>query len=280
MSVATPPIAVPVAHRTARTRVHELLESARPHDHASRAVDVVILALITANVVALILETVAAVGVPFARFFHAFEALSIGVFTVEYALRLWSSAEDPRYRQGLVGRLRYARSPLAVVDLLAVLPFYLALLPVDLRFLRVMRVLRVFRLAKLVRYAEALQALGRVLRAKKEELLVSVYLLTLLLILASCAVYYAEHAAQPDAFSSIPAAMWWGIATLTTVGYGDMYPITAIGRLCASLIAVLGIGMVALPAGILGSGFVSELGSRRRASARSCPHCGEALHPE
>jgi voltage-gated potassium channel len=280
MSTATPPIAVAVPRRTVRLRVHELLEAARPHDHASRIVDVMIVALITANVIALILETVSSVGVPFARFFHVFEALSIAAFTAEYALRLWSSAEDPRYRHGVAGRLRYARSPLAVIDLLAVLPFYLALLPVDLRFLRVMRVLRVFRLAKMVRYAEALQALGRVLSAKKEELLVSVYLLTLLLILASCAVYYAEHAAQPDAFSSIPAAMWWGIATLTTVGYGDMYPVTALGRLCASLIAVLGIGMVALPAGILGSGFVSELGSRRRTDARSCPHCGEALEPE
>jgi voltage-gated potassium channel len=111
---------------------------------------------------------------------------------------------------------------------------------------------------------------------KREELLVTLFVLLLLLLFASSLIYFAEHDAQPDIFSSIPAAMWWAVATLTTVGYGDVYPVTTVGKLVASVIAVLGIGMFALPTGILGAGFVEELQSRKR-RPRTCPHCGKSL---
>jgi len=176
------------------------------------------------------------------------------------------------------GRFRFALSAMPMIDLLAVLPFYLPFLGLDLRFMRAVRLFRLFRVAKLARYSEALRTFCRVLGAKKEELGVTLFTLFLLLLLASCLAYYAERDAQPEAFSSIPAAMWWGVCTLTTVGYGDVCPVTALGKGIAAVIAVLGIGMFALPAGILGSGFVEEIQKRKKCLQR-CPHCGWEIEP-
>ena len=132
------------------------------------------------------------------------------------------------------------------------------------------------RFLRLSRYFSGLRTLGRVLQAKRYELFTVLMVLSALLVLASCLMYFAEKDAQPEGFSSIPAAMWWTIVTLTTVGYGDVFPVTPVGRLLAGGIAVMGIGIFALPAGILGSGFLMEV-ERARAGPRICPHCGEEL---
>lgn len=266
-----------------RRRTHELLEAADPGDRASAAVDAVIISLIVLNTVALVLETVEPIWARYAGFFVAFEIASVLIFTVEYVLRVWSAVSSPRFAGSVRGRLRFMRTPMAVIDLLAILPFYLPLTGLDLRFLRAFRLFRLFRLAKLGRYSAALQTFGRVIRTKKEELVVTLSVLVLLLLVASSLIYFVETEAQPEAFSSIPATMWWGIATLTTVGYGDIYPITALGRTLAAVIAVLGIGMVALPTGILGSAFVEELqrdegeDEDTPTEATTCPHCGKEI---
>lgn len=239
----------------AKRRTHEILEVASPGDRASRVFDIFILSLIGLNVIALVAETVEPVRERAAFLFDAFEIASVAIFTVEYALRLWSCTASPRYATAVVGRLRFAATPLALIDLMAILPF----LGVDLRFIRSVRLFRLFRVAKLGRYSTAIRTVGRVLVAKKEELAITLLVLFLLLLLASCLMYFAEHGAQPEAFSSIPAAMWWGVATLTTVGYRDMYPVTSLGKAIAAAIAILGIGMFALPTGILGAGFVEEI---------------------
>ena len=165
-------------------------------------------------------------------------------------------------------------TPLAVVDLLAIAP---ALLPMitglDLRSIRALRLVRIFRVLKLGRYSRAVNSLGRALHEKLPEITVAGFALLVVLVLASTVLYYAEVEAQPEAFSSIPAAAWWGVATLTTVGYGDIAPITPMGKLCASIFAILGIGLFALPAGFLGSAFVSQL----QEGPSVCPHCGESL---
>jgi voltage-gated potassium channel len=162
---------------------------------------------------------------------------------------------------------------MALIDLVAILPFYLPFARMDLRSMRVVRVMRIFRLAKLGRYSESLQTLQRVFKAKKEQLADTVFILLVLLVMASSLMYFAENHVQPDKFSSIPAAMWWAVSTLTTVGYGDVYPFTTAGKIIASVIAVLGIGMFALPTGILGAGFVEEREQRKR--HLRCPHCGK-----
>jgi voltage-gated potassium channel len=134
--------------------------------------------------------------------------------------------------------------------------------------------MRIVRVAKLGRYSESLQTLGRVFAAKKEQLVSTLFILLMLLVVSSCLMYYVEQAAQPDRFSSIPAAMWWSVTTLTTVGYGDVCPVTITGKLVASVIAILGIGMFALPTAILGSGFLEEIAPKKPAK---CPHCGKEI---
>ena len=263
--------------RSLRHRIHELLEPAGTGDRASRAVDIFIVTLIALNVVALVLETVEPVRRAFPALFPWFERWSVAVFSVEYVLRLWSATADPRYASPIRGRLRFARSPLAVIDLLAILPAYLPFVGIDLRVIRAARLFRIFRLAKLARYSRALQMFGRVIAAKKEELVTTFMLLLLLLLVAASMLYFAEHRAQPDVFPSIPAAMWWGVVTITTVGYGDVYPVTVAGRAIAAVVAILGLGMFALPTGLLGAGFVEEMDRRKHTSSRRCPHCGEAV---
>ncbi len=271
--------------RTKR-RVHEILEVAAPGDWASRLFDLLLMALIILNVVAVILETVEELFSHYDPLFRAFDLFSVAVFSVEYLLRVWSCTADERYAAAPIrGRLRYMRTPLAVIDLVAILPFYLPLLFVDLRFVRAIRLFRLFRLFKMARYSESMRTLGRVLTLKKEELLVSLFTLLILLVFSSSMIYHVEKEAQPEVFSSIPAAMWWGVVTLTTVGYGDVYPVTPAGKFIGALVILVGIGMFALPAGILASGFVEEVHNRREEEevvrevevAVVCPHCGRRI---
>ena len=257
-----------------RLRVHQLLELARPGDHASRAVDVFIIGLIALNVVAMVMSTVQAIHQRFLGVFTAFESFSMAAFSVEYVLRVWSITAHPRYASPVRGRLRYMVSPMALIDLLAILPAVLPFLGVDLRVVRAARLFRLFRIGKLVRYSRALQLFGRVIVAKKDELLTTMMLLFLLLLVSASLLYYAENGAQPDKFASIPGSLWWAVATITTVGYGDVYPVTVLGRFFAALVAILGLGMFALPTGLLGAGFVEELSRRHQAQTLLCPHCG------
>lgn len=263
-----------------RTRVHRLLEPDVAGDAWSRGVDFAIICLIGLNVAAMVIETVEPVRATAPELFRSFEIFSVLVFTIEYVLRLWSAPSDPRYTAHRHPRARWALTPLALADLLSVLPFYLPFLGADLRVFRAARLFRILRFAKLARYSLALQTFGRVVAAKKEELITTFVLLLVLLLLASSLLYFAENSAQPDAFSSIPKAMWWGIATLTTVGYGDVVPITGVGRVLASMIAIMGIGMFALPTGILGAAFVDEIQSRKVKNTVTCPHCGETFLPD
>jgi voltage-gated potassium channel len=229
-----------------RRRVYEILERGGPGDLASQIFDYFILSLIALNILALILETVEPLRGAHGKAFARFELASIVVFTVEYLSRVWSCTSDPVYRRPLRGRLRFAATPLAAIDLAAILPFYLPMLiPLDLRFIRALRLFRLFRLLKVGRYSQSVPLVGGVVRSKKEELGVALFTVAVLLIIVSSVMYYVENEAQPEAFGSIPAAMWWGVATLTTVGYGDVYPVTASGKACAALVALLGVATFA-----------------------------------
>ena len=251
-------------------RVHVLLEVGEEGDRISRAPDFFIIGLIIVNTVAEILETVKPIYELSPAFFITLEVVSMVIFTVEYLLRMWACTADSRYSHPVYGRLRFAFTPLLLIDLLALLPFYLPFLGLgDLRFLRTLRLLA--WAARLGRYFEGIRTLGKVLQSQAYELLTVVLVLAVMLVLASAVMYYAENAAQPDAFGSIPEAMWWSVITLTTVGYGDVSPVTPLGKVMAGVIAVMGIGMFALPAGILGSGFLAEIQRRNRAGQRLSP---------
>ncbi len=219
-----------------------------------------LMALIVANVIMVILESIQWIYLPNELFFNTFEMISLAIFTVEYILRLWTCTEKPQYQMAIQGRVNYAKTPMAIIDLLAIIPFYLPfLIPIDLRFLRILRLFRLIRLFKLGRYSYALNLLKRSFTKEKEILIISFFILIILLIMASSLMYYVEYEAQPDTFSSIPTTMWWAIATLTTVGYGDIYPITPLGKFIGAFIAILGIGMFAIPTGVLATAFIEEI---------------------
>ena len=259
-----------------KNRVFYILDVSRPGDTLSRAFDIFIISLIGLNVMALMAETVEGIHESAPTFFRWFEVVSVLIFTIEYILRVWTCTEAPQYRSRVRGRIRFILTPLALIDFLAILPFYLPFIGFDLRSIRAVRLFRFFRVMRIARYSNALRILGRVFKAKKAELVTASFFLMILLIIASTFMYFVENASQPEVFSSIPAAMWWAATTITTVGYGDIYPITAGGKVIAAIISILGIGMFALPTGILGAGFVEEMQSRKD-MVRKCPHCGENI---
>jgi voltage-gated potassium channel len=257
----------------ARQTVHRWLDPEGRETSFEVATNAFLIALIVANVAAVILESVHAVYVRWRLAFDAFEWFSVAVFTVEYLLRVWSVTADPRYAHPLAGRLRFLLTPGALVDLAAILPAYLPG-ALDLRFARIVRLVR---LLKIGRYSEPLRLFARVFRSRRDELVLIAALLLVLLVLSSSSMYVLESHAQPEAFSSIPAAMWWAMSTLTTVGYGDVIPVTPLGKAMGSFIAVLGIGIFALPAGILAAAFAEELRRQKVPAATACPHCGKSI---
>lgn len=259
-----------------RKRVWEIVEIAKPGDVVSKYFDIFILALIFLNVLAVILESVESLERRFHLAFEIFEFFSVAVFSLEYIARVWSCVVLPKYANPITGRIQFILHPLSIIDLASVLPFYLSFLAVDLRVIRMLRLLRIFRVAKLTRYSSVIRLFGRVFKDKKEELALTFMLMLGLIILVSSLMYFAEHEAQPDKFPDIPSAMWWSVVTLTTVGYGDIYPVTTLGKVLAGLSAILGVGMFALPTGILGASFVEEI-QKEKAPRKCCPHCGGEL---
>ncbi|TPV93622.1 MAG: ion transporter [Myxococcales bacterium FL481] len=255
-----------------RTRVHELVSLEHNADRASRTFNYVLVGLIVSNVGAALLESVPDLYARYARELQAFNSVSILLFTLEYGVRVWSVSST------IQGRVRHALRPMSIVDLLAILPWYLPPLGIDLRVLRSFRLLRVIRLLDLGGSAGAHRMMRQMLRSSRYELLMTLHLATVLVLVASTAIYYIERDAQPDVFGSIPASMWWAVVTLTTVGYGDVYPVTPLGRVLGGVIATLGIGVFALPTAILGGAFRDALRTRREAveSTKPCPHCGRS----
>lgn len=248
---------------TLRRRWYELLETSREEDTVSRIVDIFLVLLICLNIMAVILESVDSYKAEFYDYFNYFERFSVAVFTIEYFLRLWSIVEKHSLNQNINNtshfkqRIRYIFSPMAIVDLLSILPFYLIyFFQIDLRFLRVLRILRIF---KLTRYSESMTTLLTVLRRESDTLSAAFFVLLVIMTLAASGVYLVENKVQPEVFKSIPDAMWWAVVTLTTVGYGDVTPITPLGKLLAATIMIAGVGLVALPAGILASSFSENL---------------------
>jgi voltage-gated potassium channel len=255
--------------------VYDILVETDDDELIDRIVAVILMILILVSVVTVILETVPEYNAAYGSLFRSIEVVSVAIFTVEYLLRLWVAPLDPNYA-GRFGRLRYALSLMAIIDLVAILPTFLPMFfPMDLLFLRFLRTFRLFRLFKMSRYVESFNKLDDVVLAKKEELLVSTAMIAILLLFSSILMYLVENQVQPDKFPSIPAAFWWGIVTLTSVGYGDTFPITPLGKLLGGVTAFLGVAMFALPTGIFAAGFAEELAKRRRHDGECCcPNCG------
>ncbi|MBF0611917.1 MAG: potassium channel family protein [Magnetococcales bacterium] len=226
-----------------------------------------LLLAVAVAVVSQILETEQALYREHATFFTWLEFGVGALFTLDYLTRIWVAAEMPQY-QGWWGRLRYALTPVALCDLLASLPFLLYFIFEwvginDLAVLRLFQAFKLIRAANLGRFSEAARALQHAIRIRGFELLLSLILAILMALLTATCLYWVEGDVQPKAFGSIPRALWWSIETLTTVGYGDVIPVTPLGRLLAGIFAFLGIGIIALPTGILASAFSDALHAKR-----------------
>jgi len=241
---------------------------AQQHKALSKAFDWMLICLVLINVAAMMLETVPEVAKVWSYELYLIEVVSVVLFTIEYAVRVYSSAAAPVHSNTELNnvsawakRWHYIKSPMAIVDLMAILPFYLSVFFVfDLRILRVFRVLRILKIG---RYSRSMQTLITVIRNESHSLLAAVSVLLVFTVIAATCIYYIEHNAQPNVFSSIPASLWWALVTLTTVGYGDAVPVTALGKVFGGLITVMGICFYALPAGILSSSFTAQMQLKR-----------------
>ena len=240
-----------------------LQPSAWPHEGLS-PLNRFITFLICIGVFLAILESEPTIAEGNEWFFRGTELLFAVIFTFEYVSRIWIVAENPAYAPGWRGRLRYALSFYALIDLLALLPLFVSFLGNQSFVLRLVRLVRILRLARLGRFSSALGAIGEAVNGRRYELLTSLCIAFLLLLVSSTVLYILEGEAQPENFGSIPRTMWWSIATLTTVGYGDVYPLTPLGKIFAGVTAITGIGLIALPTSILASAFGDVLERQRK----------------
>lgn len=248
---------------------HEMEPKARDHPGVS-PINAFIVGLVLLSLVALAIETEPSISDTWRRGLFLFNIVIIAIFAFEYLVRLWIAGEDPRYR-GVTGRIRYVFTPYAIADLIAFLPEMLFLIHAQgnsEQTLMMLRVLRLFRLVKIARCVPAFDILGAAMRRAGSQLLTTLAVALALVYISAVALYFIEGIGQGrEEFGSIPRAVWWAIATLTTVGYGDVYPVTTLGRVAASVIALAGIGVVALPAGVFASAFSDELREREQEKA-------------
>ena len=244
----------------------ELEPRAREGAGLSLANKFLVVCIVLASALA-ILDTEPMVSAGREQLFRIAELAFGAIFTVEYLLRLWIAPDNPQWAKYRFPRLRYAFSVQAVIDFLAIVPTFFAFGGGGTVLLRFFRVLRIMRLAKLGRMSTAWHDLATALSERRHELILTISIAAFVLLIASTLMYWAEADAQPDKFGSIPRAMWWCIVTLTTVGYGDTFPVTLLGKLLAGLVALAGIGLIAMPTGILAAAF-SDVVQRRREALR------------
>ncbi|HEY4113117.1 MAG TPA: cyclic nucleotide-gated ion channel [Rhizomicrobium sp.] len=257
------PPAKAAADSSLRQWAYTLLEEGQLESVTGRVIEFFLIALIIANVAAVALESIPAINDRFHNFFVVFEEFSLVAYTLEYVIRVWASPEDPRVaaRGPIKGRIAFVLRPLMIIDFLAFAPSYLGLFfGIDLR---VLRIFRLFRLLKLARYSQALQALFGVFAAERSSLFASLILLLATVCLEGEMMHLAEGGIQPEKLGTMPNAMYWAITTLATVGYGDITPITPLGKLIAAATMVTGLALFALPVGIIANGFVTGLSRRR-----------------
>ncbi|MEP6967028.1 MAG: cyclic nucleotide-gated ion channel [Pseudomonadota bacterium] len=252
------------ARPSLRQRVYVTLEEGQAEGGLGRAIELFLIILIVSNVIMIILETVPALDRRYDWYFSTFEQFTVYIFAIEYAIRVWSSPEDPRIGTGrpFLGRVRFALRPMMIIDLASFAPSLLGAFTGGVLDLRALRILRLLRLLKIARYSQAMPALLGVLYAERRALLGSFILLLCTVCVAAEVMHVVEGPGQPKAFGNLPSSMYWAITTLSTVGYGDEVPITLLGKLVAGLTMVTGLVLFAMPIGIIATGFVNGLHRR------------------
>lgn len=241
-----------------KKRVFDIIQIGHDFDFISRAFDFFIMGMVVINLAIAILETFS-FSEPWQPIMDGFETFTVICFTVEYLLRVWTA--EYLYPKETRGRAvwRYMTSFSGIIDLLSFLPFYLPVFfPAGVVAFRMLRIIRIFRLFRVNSYYDALNVIGDVINSKKDQLLSSIFIILILMTASSLCMYSLEHDVQPDVFRNAFSGLWWSVSTLLTVGYGDIYPVTLAGRIFGIIITFLGVGMVAIPTGILSAGFVEQ----------------------
>lgn len=247
-----------------RRRIANALDTSLGSKAGLSWVNWLIVVMIASSTLVVILETEVTIFEPNKEIFFVIEVFFLIFFSIEYALRIWVSVENRKFKS----RISYILRPVSLIDLFVILTIAFTLIGIEGALLRLIRLFRLMRVMKLARYSSALLNIGNAISARRFELIVSLSVAFVLLLISAAALYLLEGEIQPEAFGSIPRAMWWAMATLTTVGYGDVVPVTLGGRFFAMLTAVTGVGLIAMPAGILASAF-SEAIQQRNADKRA-----------
>lgn len=257
-------------------RVYRLFEEP-DKSRKSFLLNTIIYILIIISIINLMLYSVDEIRDKYSSVLELVRNIIMPIFVLEYGFRLYASGSLNKYK-GLMGKLKYAVTPYALIDLLAILPYLLVNTGFNSTFIRSLRLLRIFRLFRVKKYAIFVQLMKRILGNIKEELIVLLFYTVVTIILLSFLIFEVEHEAQPDVFTNIFQTMWWAVATLTTVGYGDMYPITAAGKIITTVITIIGIGFIAIPGGMFASEFISALSEEKEKNngQGKCLKCGSS----
>lgn len=263
-----------------KNRIYNLIRDDDDNDIYSNIFDGYIIFLIIINVFLVVLDTF---NMPnyYTKLSQQIEIISVIVFSLEYILRFWTSDLKFPHIDSYHSRLKFIFSFMSIIDLAAILPFYLPfVLIIDLRVLRALRIIRLFRVLKINRYTNSFSNILTVFKYRKYELLSSFFIVFLLMIISSVIMYSLENPAQPEKFSNALSGLWWAVATFTTVGYGDIFPITVGGKIMAGIIAILGIGLVAVPTGIISAGFIELMSHNKHEDDQKsyCPYCGKNIN--
>lgn len=251
--------------RTFRQRVHALVFPSTYGGNLHNLYDSFIMVWVVISVLAVILESVHSIHYLLNMEFLILDAIAVSIFTFEYCLRLYCCVEEPGYKKAVTGRLKLAKSTSAIIDLLAIAPFFLEVFLHHLIDLRFMRVFRLLRLLKLTRYTGATQSLFKVIAREWPVMAASAFIMLLLVVMTASLGYLFEHEAQPEKFENIPQSIYWAVITLASVGYGDISPVTPAGRAMTIVLALIGIGIFAIPAALLSSAFSDQLKMDREA---------------
>lgn len=254
-------------------KLYTLLEEPEKNKY-SYGLNIFIYILIIISIVALMVSTIEEYNEKYGLILSLIKHIIMPIFVIEYVLRVYSCGSLKKYR-GLKGKLKYLTSAYAIVDLIVIIPYIFIGFDFNNAFIRSLRFFRIFRIFRMKKQAEFVKVISQILTSKKEEFIVLLFFTLAIIIFLSFIVYEAEHSAQPDVFTSIPQTLWWAVATLTTVGYGDMYPISVLGKLVTSMVSILGIAFIAIPGGIFASEFVNIFSQRKlqRKSKKKCLQC-------
>lgn len=260
--------------------IFEIIQPTKSENKFNKLFDIFIITLICINVIMMIIDTFE-FSSKIQNISYAIEYFAVMVFTIEYILRIWTSEYLYPHCSKLRAASKYIFSIIGIIDLLAILPFYFQYITeIDLRSLRLVRLVRIFSIFKFARYTNAFNTISEVLIKNSHQLLLSIFILVVFMIITSLIMYDIEHKHQPEVFKNAFSALWWASAAFTTVGYGDIHPITPVGQMLSMLISILGIGLLAVPTSIIAAGFIELLSSKQQQESeikKYCPHCGKKL---